>query len=468
MQYKIKNSLMIYDSRVRSKSNFYKFLICLFFIVLLLILPLFKSLSSYEKLLDASFPKTLSFEIASLKGSEINYILKNLFNTNIANLIELSIKDGKLDEKEKELLTLSNFKYGGKKIEYDAANFLYELINIPNYHKFFNENIELKYLNKIKFENDILNDIDIKMYKLNSDKVPIIMYHMLDYPYRWVDQNTFKTHLKKLYDSGFTTIGIEDFLNCDFSSVPPGRKPIVITFDDAFESQFRILKNGEIDSTSGVGMLEENYKLHPEFGKKVAFFIYLSKYPFGQANRPELWRKKINYLFSNGFNIGCHTYSHINLSKVASEKIIKELDAFYSEMEENFGDKYKDSMFLAYPDGDPPKDLNIIKNYNYKGYGFDACFTAWGGIASLPISSEFDKYNIPRIEANNETINKLLKEETFKKEEEFVLKLPKIYTLDNELFKTWISKSGINFNDRYLYKNIVFENTSIQNEFEAP
>jgi peptidoglycan/xylan/chitin deacetylase (PgdA/CDA1 family) len=452
-QFKLKNSLLIYEEKRKPASSSKRFLFGLILTVIFITLPVFKNFPQCEKFIDAGFSQRTSFMISRLKKDEINFITKNLLNVNLERLIEVAIDDIKLDENDKKLLKLVNLTYGSNLLKEDEVKFLYELKKLPNFEKFFSENIELKFLSKIKPDPDLISEVEIEIYKLNSDKIPILMYHMLDVPYKWIDEETFKAHLKKLTDNGFTTISIDEFLECNFSSVPEERKPIIITFDDAFESQFRILKNGEVDPNTEVGMLEENYKLHPEFGKKAAFFIYLNKIPFGQANQPELWLKKIKYLYENGYNIGCHTYSHINLSRISPERINKELNNFYAEMEETFGERgFKESMFLAYPDGDTPRDIKIIKDYKYKEYGFDGCFSAWGWLAPLPFSSEFDRYKIPRIEANNETISEILKEETFKKET-MKIKLPKIYTLNEELFKSWINKNKNKFiSGKFLYK----------------
>lgn len=450
-QLKLRNSLLIYEEK-KPISFSKRFFSCLILALIFITLPEFKNCPPCEKIIDAGFSQRTSSMILQLKKEEANFIAKNLLNVNIEGLIEKTIEDKKLDKKDKNFLNLVNSTYGSNVLKEDEVKFLYELEKIPDYEKFFNENIEIKFLSKIKPDPDLLSEIEIEIYKLNSDKIPILMYHMLDTSYKWIDGKTFKAHLKKLSDNGFTTISIDEFLKSDFSSIPEGRKPIVITFDDAFESQFRLLKNGKIDPESGLGILEENYKLHPEFGKKAAFFIYLNKIPFGQTSQPELWLKKVNYLYENYYNIGCHTYSHINLSKIPLERINKELDTFYSEMEEDFGDRFKKSMFLAYPDGELPKDINIIKDYKYKGYSFDACFSAWGWLASLPFSPEFDRYKIPRIEANNETIDKVLKEATFKKET-IKITLPKIYSLNEELLKSWIIKNKLPLMGNFVYKN---------------
>ena len=461
---KIKKSLLIYEDRRRTIGFLSKFPIYLFSIVLFLALPIFMNVNPYERLLDTSFSKDLSLKISLLKREEVNFLLKNLLNTNISSLIEMTVKDGKLDERDKNLLILSNSKYGSNKLKEAQARFLYELKVIPDFKRFFKENIKLKYLSEIKFEEDLLSEVEVEIYKLNSDKIPILMYHMLDYPYRWIDKKTFKSHLEKLYDAGFTTISVNDFLKNDFSSVQDGKKPIILTFDDAFESQFRILKNGSIDPETGVGMLEENYKLHPNFGRKAAFFIFLSKYPFGQANQPKLWFKKVNYLYDNEYDIGCHTYSHVNLSMVPAERISRELNAFYTEMEEIFGEKFKKSMLLAYPDGDLLDNMKIIENYAYKRYSFDACFSAWGWLAPLPVSPEFNRYKIPRIEANNESIEEILKAQTFKKET-IKIKLLKIYITNDQLFKEYINEKEEVPPGNFFYKNLKF---SISSKVKTP
>ncbi|MEM4756235.1 MAG: polysaccharide deacetylase family protein [Candidatus Woesearchaeota archaeon] len=156
---------------------------------------------------------------------------------------------------------------------------------------------------------------------------PVLMYHHIrnhDNDRFSVSPATFRQQLKTLYEKGYQTISIEAYVNNDFSSLLPGKKPVVITFDDGWENQFRYLyQNGKkiIDPTCAVGILDAFAKEYPQFGKAATFFISYDKIPFGKADEV---KEKFTYLLNNGYSIQNHTANHKRLDKLSREQIEQE------------------------------------------------------------------------------------------------------------------------------------------------
>jgi len=95
--------------------------------------------------------------------------------------------------------------------------------------------------------------------------------------------------------------------------VPIGRTPIVFTFDDGHESNFRFIEtsNGyEIDPECVVGILDAFFKEHPDFGRHAIFYLNKDN-PFGQ---PKYLTEKLDYLLEHGYEIGNHTMHHKSLA----------------------------------------------------------------------------------------------------------------------------------------------------------
>ncbi len=75
----------------------------------------------------------------------------------------------------------------------------------------------------------------------------------------------FLADLARLDRMGFRPVTARDWLTGRMC-LPKGASPVVMTFDDSFQDQFRLLENGAVD-------LWQNFaKKHPEFPVKVTFF----------------------------------------------------------------------------------------------------------------------------------------------------------------------------------------------------
>ena len=128
----------------------------------------------------------------------------------------------------------------------------------------------------------------------------------------------FKDDLLWFYNNGYYLMSMEDFADSDFSKVPAGKKPVVFTFDDGLISQFQYLADGSVDPNCAIGILDDFYTQHPDFGRAVMFYVNAD--PFGQ---PEFVQKKLQYLYDTGRQIGYHTLLHTNMKRLKLAAVVQ-------------------------------------------------------------------------------------------------------------------------------------------------
>ncbi len=176
--------------------------------------------------------------------------------------------------------------------------------------------------------------IDLEKVRPNeSGKIMIVMFH------RFVEEcdpdvkggewittfREFEKLLQTLYDMGYRLISLSDYLD-NRIDVPAGFIPMVFTFDDGTAGQFNLInKDGELvaNPRSAVGIMEEFYKTHPDFGLEGTFFINMGSNPFAGEGTV---KERLQYLVDKGFEIGNHTLNHEDLKTVKSpEKLLEEL-----------------------------------------------------------------------------------------------------------------------------------------------
>ncbi len=268
-------------------------------------------------------------------------------------------------------------------------------------------------------------------------EVPILMYHGIrehpdstDERY-WIRASSLRRQLEWLYDHGYQTLPLDAFYHHDYRALGPGKKPVVITFDDAWESQFRMVKRKDslsIDPDCAVGILNAFAEKHPGFGNHATFFISFDKTVFGQES---LIGRKLNYLLDNGYGIGDHTVHHHRLDRMSTKDAIAEIGGAMQRLGRYLGKRISQVQYLAYPYGAAPKDTVIKlledgftymeKKYRLEGgllasgRGFGSCFTE--GQRYATIRTEIDDNTLPglmRLYERQEAIeNALLKEETY-------------------------------------------------------
>ncbi|GAU77166.1 polysaccharide deacetylase family protein [Fusibacter sp. 3D3] len=217
------------------------------------------------------------------------------------------------------------------------------------------------------------SEVDYQLVKPDESKeIMVIMYHNLgekntDYG-RTVE--SFKHDLERLYDMGFRTISMQDYIENNITT-ESGYTPVVLTFDDGHITNFNYIENeGQltIDPDCVVGIVDEFSKTHPGFGRNAIFYLNYGN-AFGQS---EYLDQKLTYLLENGYEIGNHTFSHEDLSTLDAKSIQTALGknaALYHEL-----NPLVTMDTLALPFGKRPEGDNLrayIDSGQYEGYYYE-------------------------------------------------------------------------------------------------
>lgn len=285
-------------------------------------------------------------------------------------------------------------------------------------NKIFKQSIDVD--TEIK-ENDnliiyISKGIDYNALKVDeSGNVPIMMYHGIhnvtdnEYIGGNVDKDgyqrtasAFRNDLEFYYNSGYRMIRLEDYVN-GIIDVEAGYSPIIITFDDGLSNNLKVTgldSNGNIiiDPNCAVGVLESFKEKYPDYNVTATFFVN-----GGLFNQSEYNEKILNWLVNNGYDVGNHTYSHVDFTTVSKEKSVQEVGSLYNLLDKYIPGKYVN--IVALPFGSPyDKDhdnFNSILNgfYNDKEYNTIATLRVGWEADYSPFNKNFDKTFLKRIRA---------------------------------------------------------------------
>ncbi|MDX1931052.1 MAG: polysaccharide deacetylase family protein [Capsulimonadales bacterium] len=243
-------------------------------------------------------------------------------------------------------------------------------------------------------------------------QIPVIMYHEIK-----GTQNKsltrsiadFRKDLELMYEAGFRPVNLSDVVN-DRIDVPPGKSPIVLTFDDARASQFRLIETAsslKVDEDCAVGIMEAFNKKHPDWALRGTFFVLpKSKSTLETFGQPGMGAQKMAYLIEKGFEIGNHSTSHKSMRKMTPAQIQQELGYANNMILSEVPDARID--VFAVPMGVFPKDKTswqyLLKGtYEGKEYRHKAAFAAaWRPIPS-PASKKYSPYQLERIDSINGT-----------------------------------------------------------------
>ncbi len=248
--------------------------------------------------------------------------------------------------------------------------------------------------------------IDLQKIKPNeTGEIMVVMYHNLS------DKNTefartpesFRQDLERLYNMGFRTISLNDYIENNITT-EAGYTPVVLTFDDGHITNFKISEeNGKkvIDPNCTVGILEEFYKEHPDFGLEATFFLN-GGVPFAQADTLEY---KLNYIIDKGMDIGNHSTGHDHLGELNKEQIEKTLGGNIQFLESMINSDYTINT-LALPFGEKPSDeylcqLVTTSKYNGKLYFHDAVLKVGWKPEVASVHKNFDFENINRVQSGD-------------------------------------------------------------------
>lgn len=268
--------------------------------------------------------------------------------------------------------------------------------------------VSLGKLDKEKLASDGINELG---------RVPIMMYHGIREKTKNstgtvggnVDKDgynrtpeAFKKDLEFYYENGYEMIRLEDYINGKVTA-GYGKSPIILTFDDGNEDNIRVTgldDNGNIiiDKNSAVGILEEFKKEHKDVNVTATFFVN-----GGIFNQSEYNDKILKWMVENGYDIGNHTQTHLDIKKSSSDRVQKEIAYVYDELEKVIPGKYV--KIIALPFGSPYVKSHdnfkyvLSSTYNNKTYETEAALrVGWEPEVSC-FNKDFDKTFLKRCRA---------------------------------------------------------------------
>lgn len=248
-------------------------------------------------------------------------------------------------------------------------------------------------------------------------QIPVMMYHGIEnvssestgYTGGNVDADgynrtaeAFAADLEKYYDLGYRMIRLTDYVD-GYIDVEKGKSPIVITFDDGRDDQCLVTgldENGDIiiDPNSGVGILEAFKEKHPDAPVTATFFVNGTLF-----QQPEYNEQILNWLVGHGYDVGNHTWTHVNLSKCSTDEVPKEVGAVYEELDQIIPGKYVNIIALPFGSGAEADSVTrpLIYSTEYNGRTYETKAALMVGWKSewAPFDSDFDPLLIKRCRA---------------------------------------------------------------------
>ena len=229
--------------------------------------------------------------------------------------------------------------------------------------------------------------------------VPVLEYHRFGpKEERWTrTPANFRKDLEFLYNNGYYPVNMADVAAKNFA-VPAGKKPVVLTFDDSTDGQFRYLKGADgkwktgpdgkkvIDPDCAVGMLDAFAAKHPDFGRGATFYVLPSGF-----DQDGVIGEKFKHLVATGREIGNHTWTHESLATMSPAKIEDHLGKLQAFVSKELGKPYPVTT-LALPFGIGPRDAAGLAKVVKGGSGA----TAYHNkvlllVGSNPAYSPYDK-----------------------------------------------------------------------------
>jgi peptidoglycan/xylan/chitin deacetylase (PgdA/CDA1 family) len=207
--------------------------------------------------------------------------------------------------------------------------------------------------------------------------IPVLAYHKVDKHFEWgintVPPHLFEQHIKFLSRGGFKSILLSDLV-LNRAKV---NKPVVITFDDAYKS-----------------ILEYAYPILDKYGFKATIFVisnYIGKKNKwdinlgGKTDRHLSW-SEIQYLANSGWEIGSHTVSHPDLTKLTTNELFFELKSSKDHLENKLNIRV-DSISYPYN----RFNNSVLKYVDRVGYKAGCCLAN-----KKSIQREWRQFAIPR------------------------------------------------------------------------
>lgn len=254
--------------------------------------------------------------------------------------------------------------------------------------------------------------------------IPVLQYHVFVTDPDLVDDytvtiETFNEHLQWLYDHDFHVIPLPALVRNEVA-VPPGKHPVVLTFDDATAGQFRFIREDDgalvPDPDSAVGAMEAFFAEHPDVGRGGAFAV-LPFNCFAEPTEPDQMPycdQKLAWLAEHGYEVVNHTNGHQDLLDISDERFMSEVGGAVAWIDGHVPEPGNQGRILVMPYGnypDPelhPEQRRMLREgFEYEGetVRIEAALMVGANPAESPSSTLWDPVWIPRVQTSDEVID---------------------------------------------------------------
>ncbi|MEU4393900.1 polysaccharide deacetylase family protein [Kribbella sp. NPDC023855] len=233
-------------------------------------------------------------------------------------------------------------------------------------------------------------------------QIPVLMHHRLvtgSGPVGSYDMTPafFRQELERLHRENYYPIRAIDLVLGELGSVPAGKTPVVLTFDDSTPGQVTFDSSGQVAPDCALGILRSFHARHPDFPAVATF--YINKSPFG-LNGSAATRALVR-LTELGCEIGNHTWSHPNLGSLTTaqaEAEIGKLAALVSQATPR-----SPARTLALPLGVHPRDSRVLARGGSGGTAYRNLGVMLVGAepSHSPFHRAFDPMAVPRIRCSS-------------------------------------------------------------------
>jgi peptidoglycan/xylan/chitin deacetylase (PgdA/CDA1 family) len=208
--------------------------------------------------------------------------------------------------------------------------------------------------------------------------VPVLMYHVIHsppasvrYPALYVPPAEFDAQVAALKRAGYHGVTLDQVHSAWFKGTPLPRKPIVLSFDDGYRSQFAKAMP-ELRRVGWPGVLNLQIDLPPSQGG--------------------LTQGAVRAMMAAGWEVDAHTITHPDLTTLDAAALQREVAGSRRIIQHRFGAPVN---WFCYPAGryDPTVEAVV------KRAGFVGATTTLPGWATR----SDDPYRLPRVRVNGET-----------------------------------------------------------------
>lgn len=230
--------------------------------------------------------------------------------------------------------------------------------------------------------------------------VPVMMYHRITPTVTGEFDRSpadFRAELQRMFSAGYRPVRTVDLVRGELA-VPAGMTPVVLTFDDGYEDQFRYLPDGSIDPNCGVGIILDVCKEFPDCRPAGSFNI--NQNPFG-LHEPAAQAKALQDLDRRGFEVANHTYGHDNLAKLDDTAIQRDFVLLQRLVTTAVPGAKVRTMALPFGVWSKNRELTHHGSFDGESYTNEGILLVGANPCPSPFTAAFKPLEIPRIRSTS-------------------------------------------------------------------